>query len=99
MSAEFFGWLGSIFFSICALPQAIKAIRDGHATGISLWYLILWLLGELCMIAYIWERSDLPLMVNYVMNLGFFCIIARYKVFPKRKGAEAPPSTDRLNQS
>jgi len=95
MSVELFGWLGSIFFAICALPQAIKAFKDGHAHGISTWYLILWFLGEICMIAYIWDRSDMPLMVNYVMNLGFLIVIMKYKFFPNKKGAEAPFRTNR----
>lgn len=85
MGVEVFGWLGSVFFAICAIPQAIKAYREKHATGVSKWYLIYWFLGEVFMLVYVWDMGDLPLMANYIMNMFFLLIIAKYKFLPTNK--------------
>jgi uncharacterized protein with PQ loop repeat len=77
------GWLGSICFSICAIPQAVLSIKQGHSDGTSSLFLGLWLLGEVCTIAYVLPKLDYPLLVNYIGNLACLLVILRYKIRPR----------------
>ena len=77
---EAFGWIGSILFAICALPQAIQCYQDGHAKGLNWFFLLAWLFGELFTIVYIWPKQDYPLLFNYFLNLVFMSVILRYKL-------------------
>lgn len=80
---EIVGWVGSISFSICGIPQAYRSIKEGNSSGVSWWFLILWLVGELCTIVYVLMLSELlvPLIVNYILNLGSLLVIIYYKIY------------------
>lgn len=84
---EIIGWIGSIAFTFCAVPQAYKSYKDGHSDGLSLYYLLLWLIGEIFTIAYIFAKGDvpIPLVANYVGNLFVLSIILKYKFYPRKK--------------
>jgi len=61
-------------------PAAFSAISTGHSqlhTGT----LSLWTVGEICAIIYISNRRDIPLLINYIVNLIFISIIWYYKIF------------------
>jgi uncharacterized protein with PQ loop repeat len=81
---EIIGWVGSICFSICAIPQAYQSIKKKHSRGINYSTLWLWAIGEVCMIIY--EFNDipsLPRLSNYLFNIGSLAVILYYKHFPK----------------
>lgn len=67
-----FGWLATICFTICAVPEAISAVTVG-SSGVPWSMLLLWGLGEIFAIVYITPKKDWPLLVNYVFNL--ICIL------------------------
>jgi uncharacterized protein with PQ loop repeat len=77
------GWIGSTLLAWCGLPQVIKAIRDGHATGVSGVFLTMWLIGELCVLIYVLPSGDKPLIVNYTLNLVLAGILTFYKICPR----------------
>jgi len=83
-SLELIGWLGSIAFSICGLPQAYKSYKEGHSEGISWGFLGLWLFGEIATLVYIIPKQHLPLIFNYLGNLLFISVILFYKVKPRK---------------
>ena len=83
MTLELIGWIGSILFAICGLPQAISCYKSGNANGIDWLFLMAWLGGEILTLIYVWPRSDWPLITNYTINLIFVLIIFRYKMFPR----------------
>ena len=72
-------WLGSIALALCALPQAIKCVRDRSAAGLSWWFLGLWTVGELCMLGYALGTRQTALAVNYGANLALLAVMWRYK--------------------
>jgi uncharacterized protein with PQ loop repeat len=82
------GWLGSFFFSICAMPQAYECWVNGNANGLSSMFLASWTLGEILTMAYvIHEQSRTganmwPLLANYTFNLLGLFVIIYFKVFP-----------------
>ena len=81
MTVEIIGWIGSLLFAFCGLPQAIKSYRDGHSDGISHGLIWMWLIGEILMQVYVFIKHgfDMPLMVNYWVNTLFVVIILKYK--------------------
>lgn len=86
IALEAAGWIGSVLFAICGLPQAIACIRTGNAQGVDGLFLLAWLLGEIFTLIYVWPRSDWPLIFNYTMNLVFVLIIFKYKLRPRSEG-------------
>jgi uncharacterized protein with PQ loop repeat len=80
---ETIGWIGSILFAVCALPQVIQCVKDGHARGLNPLFLGLWLMGEIFILVYIWPKQDWPLLFNYTLNLVFVVIMIRYKIWER----------------
>ncbi len=83
------GWIGSICFALCGLPQAIKCVRQGNTQGLSTLFLTLWSVGSVCYIMAVWtEFGWVPwMMMNYIMNLIWLVTIFRYRLWPR--GEEA----------
>lgn len=79
------GWIGATLLAICALPQTILCIRQGHARGISHMFLLTWYIGELCMLFYLVQLGLYgPLFWNYVANAVMLTIITKYKYWERR---------------
>lgn len=81
---ETVGWIGSILFAICGMPQAYKSYIDGHSNGISWAFLFLWLFGEFFTLAYIIPKHDIPLLFNYLLNLVWIAVLLKFKLFPRK---------------
>lgn len=79
------GWLGSVCLAICGIPQAIQSYRDKHSHGISWGFLLLWTFGEIFALAYVYDKLDLPLLVNYGSNILIVGIMLYYKIYPGTK--------------
>ncbi|CAN5466229.1 hypothetical protein BH09PSE6_BH09PSE6_17940 [soil metagenome] len=77
------GWLGGICLAVCCLPQAWHCYRTGNADGVSTWMIGLWLAGELLTLGYVLPRWDMPLIVNYSVNVMAILVIAKYKMKPR----------------
>jgi len=80
---ELLGWIGSLAFAICGLPQAILSYKQGHSAGISWGFISLWAIGEVLTLIYVFDKGHPPLIFNYVGNLIFVGIILRYKIWPR----------------
>jgi len=78
---ELIGTIGAIAFAICGLPQAVKCWQTKRADDMSWLFLILWGLGEACMIAYTVMALDSNrlLLANYLANGAFLAVIIYYK--------------------
>lgn len=81
---EWVGWLGNILLAICGFPQAVKSIKEGHSRGITWGLLILWLLGEILTLIYVFPKELSPLIFNYAANIIFLSIIIRYKIWERK---------------
>ena len=79
---EIIGWIGGTALAFCGVPQAWKSYKDGHSEGLSMGFIILWLVGELFGLAYILPSNSLPLYFNYGGNLVLVLVILRYKIWP-----------------
>ena len=81
------GWIGSVCFAMCGIPQVLKCIHGGNADGLSPLFLCLWLCGEICYImATLQEFGCVPwLLTNYIVNLICVLWIVRYKFWPRKE--------------
>jgi hypothetical protein len=80
------GVVGAVLLALCGAPQAWQAYRDGHARGVSGWFLSMWGVGCTAMLYHVLavHASDVALVANYVFNVSLVAIIARFKVWPRR---------------
>jgi uncharacterized protein with PQ loop repeat len=77
------GWIGQLSLTICAFPQVIKSIKNGHSEGVSWGTLILWFVGEVLSCLYVIFLGKWPL-INYVLNVLAIPIIIWYKIMPRK---------------
>jgi len=82
---EILGWLGSICLAICGAPQAWMSYKDKHSHGISWAFLLLWAFGELFALAYVYDKLDAPLLLNYSINVLIIGLILYFKINPKKQ--------------
>jgi uncharacterized protein with PQ loop repeat len=80
---EILGWLGSICLAICGIPQAWQSFKDKHSHGISWGFVLLWAFGEIFALAYVYDKLDLPLLLNYATNILILAVILYFKINPK----------------
>lgn len=76
------GWVGSLLLAWCGLPQAYSSIKEGHSHGMAWGTIIMWLLGEICLVIYVVPKLDWPLILNYASNILIVSVILWYKVNP-----------------
>jgi len=82
MILEIIGWIGSMLFAFCALPQMVMTIKNNHARGLSWGFLVMWFLGEVLCFTYVAFQPilQIPLLANYVLNFIMLVVIIWYKV-------------------
>lgn len=80
------GWIGSLAFGFCGLPQALKIYQEGHADGLDLGFLLLWTVGEVFSFYAVLRDAPIPyLIANYVLTGIFLTIMWRYKLWPRKR--------------
>ena len=83
---ELLGWAGSIFFTVCAIPQTTLVLQQGHGEGLSWLYLLLWLGGNTMFFLYVLLSPTLmvPMLANYALNFIMIGLILWRKKFPRQ---------------
>ncbi len=81
------------------MPAVWKAIREGHADGMSGLFLALWFIGEVAMFGHVvLTNASWPLVLNYLANVGLVGVLVFYKVLPDpprpEPGVPAEPDED-----
>lgn len=81
------GIIGSICLVISGVPQLYTCYKNGHADGVSVLMLFLWITGMTCLLFYILfnHPEDILLLANYSINIIVILGILRYKFFPNKK--------------
>ncbi len=76
------GWVGSIAFAVCGVPQAWDCLRTKTAKGISPGFIALWFLGEICYVASILMKYGWVnwMMFNYISNIVSIVIIGYFAI-------------------
>jgi uncharacterized protein with PQ loop repeat len=78
--ADFIGWIGSIAFAICGLPQAWECFKNKSARGINTAFVALWLTGEVCYVISVLMKFGWVhwMMFNYLANIFSITVIIFY---------------------
>ena len=79
---ELIGWTGSMLMALCAFPQAYKCFQEKHSNGISWGFLMMWLIGEVLVLIYVFPTYQWPLIFNYIANIIALSVILYYKIWP-----------------
>ena len=82
------GWLSALLLACCGIPQCIKSYKEKNSRGISGLFIVLWTLGEILGLIYVYNNWDIILFTNYLANSIFCCIILWYKCFPGKGNEE-----------
>jgi len=70
MVIDFIGWIGAVLLATCGLPQLIKTLKTRNFKGLSLVFVVWWLIGEILVLFYIlYERFSWQLIFNYGLNI------------------------------
>ncbi len=82
MSADFIGWIGSVAFAVCGLPQAWECYKSGSAKGISPNFIALWFIGEVSYVISVLMKFGWVswMMFNYIANIFSITVIVYYLV-------------------
>ena len=82
---DYFGWIGTALLVISGLPMLWKTVKDGHAEGVSLLFLLAWFSGLSCMFIFSFlKMKGLILLLNYGISVIVVGIILCYKFKPRK---------------
>jgi uncharacterized protein with PQ loop repeat len=97
---DIIGWMGSILFAICALPQVIHTFKTKRTDDLNELFLWLWFWGEVFTLCYVLlddianKIYHVPLYFNYIFNL----LMLVYLVFAKYTYNSKPTALDLLKK-
>lgn len=94
MTSEVWGYISTICFTTCIIPQALMAIKDGHSKGISWGYVSLVLVALTTGIVYAAPRDITPVLLSYITNLAGFAVVLKYKI--KERGFKETPTASQI---
>jgi uncharacterized protein with PQ loop repeat len=98
--SDVIGWVGSIAFAVCGLPQAWDCIKTRTAKGISPGFIGLWFLGEVCYVVSILMKYGWVnwMMFNYISNIASIVVISYFAIQDSLK-AKGKVTQDMGNRS
>ena len=80
------GYCGAAAFATCSLPQVIKAYKTNSTGDISIFFIILSIIGNLCSAGYIFYTNYIsgmwqyPQYVNYTLATIFIFVLLGLKI-------------------
>jgi uncharacterized protein with PQ loop repeat len=85
--ADIIGWIGSIAFAVCGVPQAWECHKNKSAQGINRLFIALWLTGEVCYVVSVLMKFGWVhwMMFNYTANIFSITVIIYYLIRDKRQ--------------
>jgi len=78
--ADVIGWIGSVAFAFCGIPQAWECFKNRSAKGINPFFIGLWLIGEICYVVSVLMKFGWVhwMMFNYIVNIFSIAVITFY---------------------
>lgn len=74
--------VGSVLLALCGFPEALRAFRLKRC-DIGWGMLLMWLIGELCLVVFALQTKQHVLLINYFANILFLAVMLFYKLFPR----------------
>lgn len=77
--SEILGWIATILFTVCYIPQIIKTSKTKTVEGLSFLLLFIQFIANIVALWYSFLITQTPLQVKYILGLIFLAIcIALY---------------------
>lgn len=76
---ELLGYIGGGLLAVCALPETYRTVRDKEC-HLGWAFLLLWFFGEVFMLMYGLQLDDLPLILNYGLNIILLIPMLYFKI-------------------
>ena len=70
--------IGSILLALCGVPEAWKCYKEKKCT-ISWMMLLMWLVGEICLVIFAIQTKQYVLLINYFANIAALAVMIRFK--------------------
>jgi len=85
--SDMLGWIATILFTICFIPQILKTMRTKTVDGLSFRLLVISFLANIIALCYATLIKQPPLQLKYGLALILIgiCIYLYLKVFFKQK--------------
>ena len=74
ISAPLLGWVATVLFTVCYIPQIIKTLKTRSVEGLSFWLLFLQFAANIVALWYASLINQPPLQVKYVLALLFLLV-------------------------
>jgi len=90
MLANVLGWIATVLFSICFVPQILKTYRTKTIDGLSFRLLFISLVANVVALIYAILIKQPPLYVKYVLAIIclVICIVLYLKIYFKNKQSD-----------
>ena len=87
---QFLGWLATILFVVCYIPQIIKTCRTKTVAGLIFWLLFISFIANIVALVYAIMIKQNPLIVKYVLGIIFLvlCIYAYSKIYCRERNVD-----------
>jgi uncharacterized protein with PQ loop repeat len=84
--ADFIGWVGSVAFAVCGLPQAWECFKNRSARGINPYFIGLWFIGEICYVVSVLMKFGWVhwMMFNYTVNIFSITVITFFIIMDRK---------------
>lgn len=71
MIAQILGWIATVLFTVCYVPQIVKTIRTGKLDGLSVPMLWIQFAANCIAFEYAVLIHQDPLIIKYILAIGF----------------------------
>jgi|ERR1700722_16194466 uncharacterized protein with PQ loop repeat len=68
------GWIATLLFTACYIPQILKTARTNTVDGLSFWLLFISLVANVIALWYATRIAQMPLIVKYIAGIVFVSI-------------------------
>lgn len=99
MLSDILGWIATILFTVCYVPQMIKTYKTRTTDGLSFLFLGIAFIANIIALVYATTIDQRPLQIKYILALFFdgACILLYLKV-RKHEPAARPKNPKRIQR-
>lgn len=72
------GWISTILFTVCFIPQVVKMEKTKKVDDISFLFFFIQFIANIIALAYAILIHQIPLIVKYVAALGMLVVVIYY---------------------
>ena|SRR3989338_3666206 len=85
--ATILGWIATLLFTICFIPQIAKTVKTKTVDGLSFLFLFISFIANIIALVYATLIKQAPLQIKYIFAMAFLavCLFLYIRVWRKSK--------------